>query len=83
MSNVKVYGAGWCGLTVRTLHHLDSLGVPYDYIDVDEDPAASEWVKKQNNGREKKPTLDIDGRVLTNPSKSELESVLREVQVLK
>lgn len=83
MSNVKVYGAGWCGLTVRTLHHLDSLGVPYDYIDVDEDPAASEWVKKQNNGREKKPTLDIDGRVLTNPSKSELESVLREVQALK
>lgn len=83
MSDVKVYGANWCGLTVRTLHHLDSLGVAYDYVDVDQDPQASEWVKSQNNGREKKPTLDIGGRVITNPSKAELEAVLRDQQVLK
>ena len=83
MSTVKVFGAGWCGLTVRTLHHLDSLGIPYQYVDVDEDPAASEWVKSQNNGREKKPTLEIGSRVVTNPSKSQLETILREEQVLK
>jgi glutaredoxin len=39
--------------------HLDELGVEYDYIDVDHDEAASQWVKDHNDGKEKKPTIDI------------------------
>ena len=74
--NVKVYGADWCGMTRRTLSHLDSIGVEYEYINVDHDPAASEWVKQQNAGKEKKPTLDIDGRVITYPSNQELDELL-------
>ena len=76
-NNIKVYGADWCGLTRMTLRHLDELGAKYEYIDVDNDPAASEWVKQQNNGKEKKPTLDIDGKVLTAPSRRQLEEVLK------
>ncbi|MBA2339516.1 MAG: glutaredoxin family protein [Pyrinomonadaceae bacterium] len=75
---IKVYGAGWCGDTKRTLKQLDELGVDYKYIDVDEDAAASQWVKEQNNGKERKPTLDIAGRVLSVPTNAELESALRE-----
>jgi glutaredoxin len=82
MEKIKVYGADWCGLTRRTLMHLDRLGVEYDYVDVDHDEAASQWVKDQNNGKEKKPTLDIRGRVVTAPSNQQLEEVLRESQVL-
>jgi mycoredoxin len=74
--NIKVYGADWCGMTRRTLSHLDQLGVEYEYINVDQNPEASEWVKQQNNGKEKKPTLDIDGRVLTYPTNRELEEIL-------
>ena len=74
--NVKVYGADWCGMTRRTLSHLDDLGVEYEYINVDHDPAASEWVKQQNAGKEKKPTVDIDGRVITYPSNQELDEIL-------
>lgn len=82
MEKIKVYGADWCGLTRRTLMHLDQLGVEYDYVDVDHDEAASQWVKDQNNGKEKKPTLDVRGRVITAPSNQKLEEVLRESQVL-
>lgn len=82
MDKIKVYGADWCGLTRRTLMHLDRLGVEYDYIDVDSDEAASQWVKDQNNGKEKKPTLDIHGRVLTAPSNQQLEETLRSEHVL-
>jgi len=82
MERIKVYGADWCGLTRRTLMHLDRLGVPYDYIDVDYDREASEWVMRQNNGKEKKPTLDIHGRVLTAPTHKELEDALRSEHVL-
>jgi glutaredoxin len=82
MANVKVYGAEWCGMTRRTLNYLDSLGVDYEYVDVDDDKAASEWVKKQNGGKEKKPTLDICGNVITTPSNTELEQALRTERLL-
>ena len=82
MSKVKVYGAGWCGQSLRTRGYLETLGVEYEYIDCDDDPAASEWVKSQNDGKEKKPTLDICGRVLSCPTNQQLESTLREEKVL-
>ena len=76
MKSVKVYGADWCPMTRRSLDHLRLLGVPFDYIDIEEDPAASEWVKGQNDGKELKPTIDIDGRVLAEPSNEELDAAL-------
>jgi glutaredoxin len=82
MAQVKVYGADWCGMTRRMLSHLDTLGVTYDYINVERDPRASEWVKRHNNGKEKKPTLDIAGTVLTTPANGELEEVLRRERIL-
>jgi glutaredoxin len=82
MERIKVYGADWCGLTRRTIMHLDKLGVEYDYIDVDYDSDASQWVMKHNNGKEKKPTLEINGRVVTAPSNKELEEALRTEHVL-
>jgi mycoredoxin len=77
MDKVKVYGAGWCGDTQRSLKQLDSFGVAYDYIDVEQDAEASRWVKQQNEGRERKPTIKIGEQVLSVPSNQELESALR------
>lgn len=76
MSDVKVYGADWCSMTRRTLSHLDEIQVPYDFIDIESDERAREWVKKQNDGKEKKPTVDVAGEVLVEPSDSELDEVL-------
>ncbi len=73
---IKVYGADWCGDTKRTLRYLDNLNVDYDYIDVEKDEAASEWVKSQNNGRERKPTVLVGSRVISVPSESELKAAL-------
>jgi mycoredoxin len=78
MEKVKVYGADWCGDTQRTLRHLDGLGVAYDYIDVEQDEQASHWVKQQNGGKERKPTLKLGDKVLSVPSAQELERALRE-----
>jgi mycoredoxin len=77
MSKVIVYGASWCEDTEATLKDLDSLGVPYQYVDVDQNPAAQAWVKEQNGGKQRTPTLDIDGQVLVEPDKTELEVALR------
>jgi mycoredoxin len=78
MNTVTVYGADWCGDTKRTRRQLDELGVAYDYIDVEQDEEASRWVKQQNEGKERKPTIKLGEQVLSVPSNEELESVLRD-----
>ncbi len=76
MAEIKVYGADWCPLTKMTLAHLKELDVPFKYINIDEDRTAAKWVAEQNDGKEKKPTLDIDGQILTEPTNDELDEVL-------
>jgi glutaredoxin len=82
MNKVMVYGADWCGDTQRTLRQLDNLGVAYDYIDVEQDEQASDWVKRQNDGKERKPTVKLGEQVLSVPSNRELESALRQEGVV-
>jgi len=76
MANVKVFGADWCPMTQRTREHLQHLGVDYEYVDVERDSRASEWIKAQNDGKEKKPTLLVDDEVLRTPSNEELDAAL-------
>jgi mycoredoxin len=79
---IEVYGADWCGDTQRTRRHLDRLGVTYQYINVERDLQASAWVKQQNGGKERKPTVKIGEQVLAEPSAQELESALRQEGLL-
>jgi glutaredoxin len=74
---IKVYGADWCGDTKQTLKFLDSSGVDYQYINVEQNEEAADWVKNQNNGKERKPTIKVGEKVLSVPSKSELQSALK------
>jgi thioredoxin reductase (NADPH) len=76
MRHVKVYGADWCPRTRQALKLLQELNVPYEYINVEENPLASAWVKRQNNGKELKPTVDVEGRILSEPSNEELEAAV-------
>jgi mycoredoxin len=75
---VKVYGADWCEDTKRTRALLDSLSVAYDYVDLEQDKQAAKWVKEQNDGKERKPTVKIGERVLSVPDDQELKGALRE-----
>ncbi|MGA9998181.1 MAG: glutaredoxin family protein [Pyrinomonadaceae bacterium] len=76
MSKVKVYGADWCGDTKKSRRLLERLGVAYDYINIEEDTQAAEWVKQQNNGKEQKPTILVGDQVLSVPSDEELEKAV-------
>jgi mycoredoxin len=78
MDKVKVYGADWCGDSKRTLEQLDKLGVAYDYIDIEQDVQAARWVREQNDGKERKPTVKLGEQILSTPSNQELETALRE-----
>jgi glutaredoxin len=78
MTTIRVYGADWCGDTRRTRRHLDRLAVPYQYLNVDDDPQAKEFVEAHNDGVQKLPTVDVGGVVLSIPDNAELDAALRD-----
>jgi len=81
MPPIKIYGTDWCEDTQSTRHRLDSLHIPYDYINIDHNPAAKEWVK-QVNGKQRTPTLNIDGLLLTEPTDQQLKEALQQKNFL-
>ena len=83
MDNIQIYGTDWCEDTQQTREHLDVLGIPYDYIDIDEDTKAQEWVEQQNYGRQKTPTIRVGEQVLVEPSNDELDRALRGTEMIQ
>ena len=73
---IVVYGAHWCQDTVRTRAFLNRHGIPYTLIDVEEDRSAAQRVMDWNQGNLSTPTLDIEGRVVTEPVDEELAELL-------
>jgi glutaredoxin len=78
---ITVYGADWCGDTVRTLRQLDRAGVPYDYVDIDSDEGGEQKVIDFNRGARRIPLVEIasdsgEPTRLSVPSASELDRAL-------
>ncbi len=67
----------WCGYCVSTKRFLESKGVPYDTINVDENEEAADLVTRINGGFRIVPTVEIEGKgVYTNPSRQQLTELL-------
>ena len=74
---IKVYATAWCGDCRLARHVLDANEVAYEYIDIDDSPEAAALVQELNGGFRTVPTILFpDGRVLVEPSKTELEEAL-------
>jgi len=77
---VKIYGADWCGDTRRALRVLDTTGVKYDYINIDDDADGEKKVIAFNKGKRRIPLVEIGSekgtQSLSVPSDSELEKAL-------
>ncbi len=77
MSALTIYSTPWCGYCTRLKNQLTRAGVAYDEVDIEQDPAAEELVKKINGGNAVVPTVVLaDGSTLTNPSITELTARL-------
>ena len=76
---IVIYGADWCPTTLRALAHLEDKGIPFQYIDIEKDEQAAQWVREQNGGKERKPTIRIGQRVLVEPSNAELDRAIAHV----
>ena len=77
MADVKVYGAPWCPDCQRSKRFLGEMRVPYDWIDISQDPAAAQFVREKNNGKQTIPTIIFkDGSLLAEPGNDELAGKL-------
>ena len=81
---IIVYGADWCEDTRRSLRLLRRLGVPYHYVNIDEDLDALERAKALNEGKRRTPTIDLGlgGDALVEPDNDTLMAALVEMQML-
>jgi mycoredoxin len=82
MTDVHVFGADWCEDTQHTLAHLSQIGIPFDYVNIDADSNAQKWVEQHNDGEQKTPTVDIRGTVLSVPADEDLDTVLRQHELM-
>ena len=74
---IHLYGASWCGDTRRSRRFLDDLHIPYQYHDIDRDPAAKHHVIAQA-GKQKIPVIDLgNNTTLIEPTDDQLEKALR------
>ena len=77
---LTVYTTSRCGFCHRLKTVLTSNGISYDEVDIEQDPAAAEFVGSVNGGNRTVPTVKFaDGSTLTNPSAAEVEAKLADV----
>ena len=73
MADVKVYGAPWCPDCKRSKKFLAEHRVPYEWIDIDENPDGLRFVEELQKGGRRIPTILFpDGDHLLEPSDEEL-----------
>lgn len=72
---ITVYATSWCGDCRFAKRWLDSHGIDYDYIDIEQDDQAADYVVKVNDGRRSVPTIVFpDGSILVEPNARQLEA---------
>ena len=70
---IKMYATTWCGDCRMAKRWFDQRGVPYEYINIEEDDEAAAYVVKVNRGYRTVPTIVFpDGSILVEPSPREL-----------
>ncbi len=77
MSTFTMYSTPWCGYCHRLKSQLDREGIPFDVVDIEQDPSAVTIVETANNGNQTVPTLVYsDGSSQTNPSLAQVKKKL-------
>lgn len=72
-SKIKIYATSWCGGSRRAKTLFDENKIAYEWIDIEENKEAAQFVESVNHGYRSVPTIVFpDGSILTEPSMLEL-----------
>ena len=72
---VVMYCRSWCGDCMRAKRWLDSMGVIYEEIDIEEDPAGADTVRAIA-GKIVTPTFEIGDETCVDFNEARLRSLL-------
>jgi mycoredoxin len=80
--DLTMYSTIWCGYCRRLKTQLDEAGISYIVVDIEQDPAAAEFVGSVNGGNHVVPTIKFaDGSTATNPSLAQVKKALAALSV--
>lgn len=72
---ITIYGTTWCGDTRRARQFFADNQIEYQWIDIDQDKTAEQYVLSVNNNCRSVPTILFpDGLILVEPSTMELKN---------
>jgi mycoredoxin len=75
---LTMYTTPWCGFCRRLKRQLAADGIEMAEVDIEQDPAAADYVMSVNGGNQTVPTvLFPDGSALTNPSAAAVKERLQ------
>ena len=78
---ILILGRDTCEDTIRSRGHLETLGIPYVYRNVETDPDADAWNRSYNGGNRVTPVILVGdpahpSAVLIEPSDADLEQAV-------
>jgi mycoredoxin len=74
---ITMFSTSWCGYCRRLKSQLDSQGIGYQEINIENVPGTAELVEQINGGNQTVPTLLFpDGSSAANPSLAEVRERL-------
>ncbi len=76
-TSLTMYTTPWCGYCQRLKAQLTREGIAFDEVDIEQHPAAADFVMSVNGGNQTVPTVVFpDGTAATNPSIAEVKQRL-------
>lgn len=81
---ITIYTTAWCGDCQVAKRFLTKFDIPYQEVDIENDPAAAEVVMRLNDGRRSVPTLVYGGDAanLSGFSRAKLDAFLQKHELL-
>ena len=77
LAEITIYGAPWCPDCRRSKQFLGEQRIDFDWIDIDQDPVAADFVRAKNDGKQIIPTIVFpDGSFMAEPENSEIAQKL-------
>ena len=79
-NQITIYGTRWCPDCIRSKRWFERHGIPYVWLDIENDEKARAYVVEVNRGNRSVPTIVFpDGSILVEPSDAELEQKTNSV----
>lgn len=69
---VTMFSTTWCGYCRRLKRQMTEAGIDFREVDLDDDPSYDERIIATTGGYRTVPTLEVNGRLLVNPTLNEV-----------